>query len=150
MHCQMQSQIHYFMQSQVHCDKQSPIHSFHLCSSKCRSSVSREAQSFPASEHRTTATSESRFTPTSDARSTANSLHPVKPDCQRGTSDHVRVERPSMSELWEQSQIHPYQLAPSKARSKSPCQCILYPTSRLPGKPHTPHALSFWQVQIHW
>jgi len=150
MHCQMRSQIHHLIQSHIDCNKRSPIHSFHLRSSNWKSIASRKAQLVITGKPRTTVTTEARFTLTSNPRFTATSLLQVKPDGQRGTSNHVRAVRQRISKLWERSQIHNFQLAPSEARSKSSWQCIPNPTSLLPAKPHTPHKVCFWWVQIDW
>jgi len=76
------------------------------------------------------------FTPTSEARSTTSTiLLPAKPDCQRGKSEYGRAVRPSMSELWERSQIQSFLLAYSESRFSATSEDISTATSLLPPKP---------------
>ena len=67
----------------------------------------------------------------SEARSTVTSLLEAKPACQRGTSEYVRVVRPRMSELWEQSQIQSFLPAQSKSRLCATSKAISTATSLL-------------------
>jgi len=81
------------------------------------------------------APSEANFTPTSEAGSTTTILLPAKSDSQRGKSEHVRVVRPSMSELWEWSQIQSFMPAHSESRFSATSEAISTATSLLPAKP---------------
>ena len=50
-------------------------------------------------------------------RSTATSLHPAKPDCQGGDSDHVWAVRLTALNVSKRNKIHPYQCVSGKFRS---------------------------------
>jgi len=79
--------------------------------------------------------SEATFTATSEAGTTTTSVLPAKPDCQRGKSEQVRPVRPTMSELWERSQIQSILPAYSESRFSATSEAISIATSLLPAKP---------------
>lgn len=67
-------------------------------------------------EARSNATSKPSFTPTSKAISTVTSLLLAKPENQKVKNGHVSAGRPSMSDLWKQSQIQSF--LPTYSESK--------------------------------
>jgi len=107
--------------------------SYHLGSSRCRSTASSEVYSFHTSKSRFTCTSTAWFSPLCWL---ATVLDPMLLGCFWHIQIHSSQWKKFHPFWW--NQIHLYQLAPCKARSKTSSQLTARPDSLLPVKSPAP------------